>query len=826
MTDSTASRLVNDTDQNEEPVTDIERDETAAVVADPDGDVAAIDETDSVVAGPDGDVAAIEETETVVAAADGGEAVIEETESVVVAEESAGDPAPDVDPAAETDDRTDPDFVVTPIFTARHPSPLTPEASPNGEWLAYFIETATDGLQLWLSPTDGGDPQQVELPFTPVVERDPDSGRLIRGPQWSPDGGAIALTGEVEGEDRTGIWIIPSPVQSHAQPTLVAAQPDEGEGADESGAEPAAGDGTEASTAEAPADDEAADAAAVPEIRTVKVDNFDPASVVEVAEPVAAAGSIEEGNANVVQAATASSSAAPIETHLLTWGPGSERSPRWSPDGNIIAFVSNRDGRDTIALATAGGDEPTIAELLTWSSADDREPVWSRDGRFLAFTRQRTDGPEHADIYLYSPESGELTNLTETKASAVRHSLDWVAGRNLVAYVTQDGDWLSISVINADNKAGWAVTRESGDKTEPRFHPTEARLVYVRSEGFATVCCERGLHASGAVALDPSEGVVHSPRWLMGKKVVYGFSAPQKPFGFLVQENLASSERTPLQTPDVPNTSGVTFRHPVPFEFPIGDDEQFSGMLYRVGDDATGESAAVTYLPDGPLAIRRADFNLEEQALAQGGLNIFTPVLHGSTGFGKGVEDDLADLSATEIEVSDIAEAGWALGEAEGIDPNRLALVGVGYGATLALLTAGARPGIYSAVVAIDPITEWSIELGECTPSWRNWVTTQYGMPLTHPDRYALRTPSTFAAVIDVPVILVSTAGAPVYRQAQTELLAGWLAEVGVPFEELGVPDEPLTATLERVGHKLATLLGGNTSDVETSDPTAEAPVG
>jgi hypothetical protein len=98
-------------------------------------------------------------------------------------------------------------------------------------------------------------------------------------------------------------------------------------------------------------------------------------------------------------------------------------------------------------------------------------------------------------------------------------------------------------------------------------------------------------------------------------------------------------------------------------------------------------------------------------------------------------------------------------------------------------------------------------------------------MPLTHPDRYALRTPSTFAAVIDVPVILVSTAAAPVYRQAQTELLGAWLTDAGVPFEELGVPDEPLTATLERISHKLATLRG---DDQPVSDPTGleSVPVG
>lgn len=722
------------------------------------------------------------------------------------AAEDVSEPVAD-DAESDAADAAEPDFVPSALFAATHPIPLTPEASADGNWLAYLLEQGDGSVALWISPTDGGDPIQVDLPFEPLVERDPDTGRLIRGPQWSPDGSAIALAGYVEGEDRTGIWLVPSPVASSSVPVVVVSTTDDsaddgaapasdaGAGADSTSddvsAEAAPADAEAAATSES-GDTVAASAAPVE-------DDADTATVVEPATDVSVAAIEEGASGEPVEAAAREAMTAP---RLLTWGPGSERSPRWSPDGNLIAFVSQRDRRDSIALATTVGDEPTMAELLTWSQQDDREPVWSRDGRFLAFTRQRNEGVDHADILIYSPESGELTNLTEAKASAVRHSLDWVAGRNLVAYVTQDGDWLSISVINADNKAGWAVTRESGDKTQPRFHPTEARLVYVRSEGFATVCCERGLHASGAVALDPSEGVVHSPRWLKDKRVVYGFSAPQKPFGFLTQDNLANAERTPLQSPLVPDTSSITFRQPVPLEFAIGEDEQFSGMLYRtpgVESDVPG----VVYLPDGQLAIRRGDFNLEEQALASSGLVVFTPLLHGATGFGKAIEGDLADLATSEIEVSDIAEAGYGFGEAEGVDANRLSLVGVGFGGALALLTAGARPGIYGSVVAIDPITDWSIELAECDPAWRTWVSSQYGMPLTHPDKYALRTPATFSTVIDVPVVLVSTVSAPVYRRAQTELFAAYLDASGVAYDLIEADDEPLTATLERVSQKL-----------------------
>nr|MBA2470443.1 PD40 domain-containing protein [Chloroflexia bacterium] len=641
---------------------------------------------------------------------------------------------------ADTSDADAPAFEPTPLFTTHLALPLTPETSPDGNWLAYLLADADSGVRLWLSPVDGGEPRPVELPFEPIVERDPDTGRLIRGPQWSPDGRQLALAGTVEGEDRTAIWLVPSPVESSAEPVVVVAVEDDVETTE-----------TQAVQADAETDD----TDPVPDVE-VEAESLNGAD--DGAEAVQPGNESEPtGDTPEIEPAPVAQSPDPVHApRPLTWGPGSERSPRWSPDGAIVAFVSNRDRRDTIALATASGDEPTIAELLTWSGRDDREPVWSRDGRFLAFTRQRGEGLEHADIFVYSPETGELTDLTGLKASVVRHSLDWVAGRNLVAYVTEDGDWLSISVINADNKAGWAVTRESGDKTEPRFHPTEARLVYVRTEGFATVCCERGLHASGAVALDPSEGVVYAPRWLKDKRVVYGFSAPQKPFGFLAQDNLATSDRSPVQIPGELSTAGVTLRHPVPFEFPIGDEEQFSGMLYRtqgIDEPVPG----IVYLPDGPLTIRRGEFALEEQALASTGLSVFTPLLHGATGFGNAIERDLADLASSEIETSDIAEAGYGLGESSEIDAAKLALVGVGFGGTLALLTAGARPGIYAAVVAIDPITDWAIELGEAEPAWRNWVSANYGMPLTNPDKFALRSPATFAAVVDVPLVLVAT---------------------------------------------------------------------
>ncbi len=144
---------------------------------------------------------------------------------------------------------------------------------------------------------------------------------------------------------------------------------------------------------------------------------------------------------------------------------------------------------------------------------------------------------------------------------------------------------------------------------------------------------ERGLHASGAVAIDPGEGVSRYARWVADKKVIYAFSAPQRPLGFLVQESLATAERTSVALPDEVSLSGTSLRHPLPFEYKAAPDEQFSGLVYR-SQGQSGRVAGIVYMPDGPLQTRLGEFQVEEQALANGGSTVLSPVIHGATGFG------------------------------------------------------------------------------------------------------------------------------------------------------------------------------------------------
>src|SRR5437667_1865771 len=78
----------------------------------------------------------------------------------------------------------------------------------------------------------------------------------------------------------------------------------------------------------------------------------------------------------VVEVATGSARA-------LTGGPGSDRQPRWSPDGKTLAFISTREGGAQVwLLPIAGGDARKVPGLADAAS----DPIWLPDGSGLLVT--------------------------------------------------------------------------------------------------------------------------------------------------------------------------------------------------------------------------------------------------------------------------------------------------------------------------------------------------------------------------------------------------------------------------------------------------------
>lgn len=88
------------------------------------------------------------------------------------------------------------------------------------------------------------------------------------------------------------------------------------------------------------------------------------------------------------------------ESRKLT-NSGKDRSPRWSPDGRLLAFTSDRSGKSQIWVIDPSGGE---AWRIPTKEAVQGEFVWSPDGNRIFFTSSAFSKPEEWHPYPGAPE--------------------------------------------------------------------------------------------------------------------------------------------------------------------------------------------------------------------------------------------------------------------------------------------------------------------------------------------------------------------------------------------------------------------------------------
>ncbi|MGC2369338.1 MAG: hypothetical protein WA474_09760, partial [Candidatus Sulfotelmatobacter sp.] len=106
--------------------------------------------------------------------------------------------------------------------------------------------------------------------------------------------------------------------------------------------------------------------------------------------------------------------------------------PTWSPDGKQIAFISNMSGRNNLWLVPAEGGWPV---QLTVSDQRQTAPAWSPDGKWIAY-QSDFDGDEQWDIFLVSPKTGKVVNLTSTREIAESEPT-WSPDGRYLAYLVK-----------------------------------------------------------------------------------------------------------------------------------------------------------------------------------------------------------------------------------------------------------------------------------------------------------------------------------------------------------------------------------------------------
>jgi len=181
----------------------------------------------------------------------------------------------------------------------------------------------------------------------------------------------------------------------------------------------------------------------------------------------------------------------------LTYGEKSSTNPKWSPDGNWIAFTSNRkDNKNNVYLLSLNGGE---AEPLTDGKGSVTNFAWAPDGRSIAFTMTdpKSEDEEKNDkgkndfrwidenlklsrLYVFSLQKDANGKREPRKLTSENYNVDefdWSSDGSRIAFghtksaVANDWTTSDVSIIEVASGKVTALANTAAAESSPLYSP-------------------------------------------------------------------------------------------------------------------------------------------------------------------------------------------------------------------------------------------------------------------------------------------------------------------------------------------------------------------
>lgn len=566
-----------------------------------------------------------------------------------------------------------------------------PVVSPDGEWLAYTVNTPSSpteagGTQIWMAPTSGeGDP----IPMTA-------KGYSASTPKWSPDGKYLSFMAARGDSARTQVWVLDRRMGEGQQLTR------EKWGINGYEWSP---DGTKILlTIRDPDPIDTLPAHKKPKSTL-------PWEIDRLQFKQDYQGYLT-GNRHthlyVFDVATRT-------TTQITSGDYDEGSGVWSPDGTRVAFVSNRteepDGNvnsDIWVVDAANTDKGGTLIQVTTNPGSDGQPAWSPDGEWIAHVTSTEPEVAWYDVnhlaVARADGSGEVRGITEAldrNVSSPRYSEN---GRHIFVRIED----------SAENHLG-------------RVNVGNGRIDRPIS----------GKLSMGGFDLGPDDAVFAS----IARTDLPGeiFAAEDGELSQLTKVNDAFMKKVRL---------GRVFDA----TFPSADGTEIEGIFYLPPGYTEGmKYPTILRIHGGPVSQYAHNFNFEAHLFAASGYVVVTTNPRGSSGYGQDFSHAIwADWGTRDSEdvvagVDYAIERGWA-------DPDKLGVGGWSYGG---ILTDHIIVRTDRFKAAISGASEFLYVTNYGHDHYQLWWEKELGLPWEHRDVWERISPFNQVDKITTPTLIM-----------------------------------------------------------------------
>ncbi len=180
---------------------------------------------------------------------------------------------------------------------------------------------------------------------------------------------------------------------------------------------------------------------------------------------------------------------------------GNNSAPAWSPDGSQLAVALSRSGLSNIFLISANGGDS--ARQITDSPEIDTEPYFFPNGSGIIFTSDRGGSPQ---IYRAGLGGGGASRITFNGSQNVSGAIS-PDGLKLVNSSMRGGAY-SIALTNLGGGGDQLLTRGPNDLS-PSFSANGVQILYVSGSNFPLV----NVDGTNQQIIPTSSGSISSAAW-------------------------------------------------------------------------------------------------------------------------------------------------------------------------------------------------------------------------------------------------------------------------------------------------------------------------